>query len=372
MNLSYWELDVYFRKVDFVVIGGGIVGLSTAYHLKQQHPEAKILLIEKGKLPEGASTKNAGFACFGTLSEVLFYLDYNTKEEVFNLVKRRYFGLKKLRQLIGDENMDYQQLGGYEVFREQDVELKDRCFAKMDEINTWLYPIFNQNIYKISQKPFGFNHIAGTIEIDLEAHIHTGKMMKTFHQKVVEMGVLILNGMEITKIQDFGSNVNLEINGKITMDAQKAFVCTNAFSKQFFDLDIVPARAQVLITKPIANLPVKGCFHMDEGFYYFRNVGDRILFGGARNLDIDGETTLDFGTTKQIQNQLENYLREIIIPGKPFEVEHRWSGIMAMGAKRSPIVKQLSENVFCGVRLTGTGVAIGSLVGEELANLLKF
>jgi len=43
---------------------------------------------------------------------------------------------------------------------------------------------------------------------------------------------------------------------------------------------------------------------------------------------------------------------------------------MGMGTKRNPIVKRLSDNVYCGVRLTGTGIAIGSLVGEELADFV--
>jgi len=35
------------------------------------NPNAKIIVIEKGMLPQGASTKNARFACFGTVSEIL-------------------------------------------------------------------------------------------------------------------------------------------------------------------------------------------------------------------------------------------------------------------------------------------------------------
>ncbi len=83
MNLSFWELETYFKNVDFTIIGSGIVGLSTAYHLRKKNPEAKIVIIEKGMLPEGASTKNAGFACFGTLSEVLWYLESHSEEEVY-------------------------------------------------------------------------------------------------------------------------------------------------------------------------------------------------------------------------------------------------------------------------------------------------
>src|SRR5690606_26384834 len=134
MNLSYWELDTYFRKVDFVIVGSGIVGLSTAYHLRLKHPAAKILILEKGMLPEGASTKNAGFACFGTLSEILGYLTSNPEEEIYRLVKRRYNGLRKLRGLLGDETMDYQQAGGFEIFRQQDRALMEHSLSRMEEI----------------------------------------------------------------------------------------------------------------------------------------------------------------------------------------------------------------------------------------------
>jgi len=370
MNLSYWELDTYFRNVDFTVIGSGIVGLSTAFHLKQKHPEAKILILEKGMLPEGASTKNAGFACFGTLSEILWYLESHSEEEVYNLVERRFRGLQKLRSLIGDENMDYYQYGGFEVFREEDRKMMENSFENMDRINSWLAPVFKQPVYKKSDKDFGFSHIIGMIETGFEGHIHTGKMMKNFLKLNHSSDIRILNNIEVTNLSDTGDSVQLELNRQFHFNTKKAFLCTNAFTKKLYNLDVIPARAQVLITRPVENLKVKGCFHMDEGFYFFRNMGNRILFGGGRNLDIEGETTTEFGITQQIQDQLETYLREIILPGQKFEIEHRWSGIMGMGPSRKPIVKQLSENVCCGVRLTGTGIAIGSLVGEELADLI--
>ncbi len=370
MNLSFWELETYFRNIDFTIIGSGIVGLSTAYHLRKKHPNAKIIIIEKGMLPEGASTKNAGFACFGTLSEILWYLESNSEEEVYKLVERRIKGLQKLRSLIPDEKMDYQQLGGYEIFRENDRELMHKSFNELERINSWLKTIFKRNVFQKSHKNFGFNETIGMIETEFEGHIHTGKMMKNFIKLVVSNNISILNNVEVININDSENEVEIELKNGFQFNSKKVFLCTNAFTKKLYDLDVIPARAQVLVTKPIENLPFKGCFHMDEGFYYFRNTGNRILFGGGRNMDLEGETTTDFATTTLIQNQLETYLREIILPGQKFEIEHRWSGIMGMGSKRNPIVKKLSENVYCGVRLTGTGIAIGSIVGEELADLV--
>ena len=42
---------------------------------------------------------------------------------------------------------------------------------------------------------------------------------------------------------------------------------------------------------------------------------------------------------------------------------------MGIGNTKKPIVKELSDNVICGVRLGGMGIAIGSLVGKNLADL---
>jgi glycine/D-amino acid oxidase-like deaminating enzyme len=137
-----------------------------------------------------------------------------------------------------------------------------------------------------------------------------------------------------------------------------------------FQENVKPARAQVLITKPIQDLQVQGTFHLDEGYYYFRNINDRVLFGGGRNLDVENEETTQFGQTKMVQNKLEEILKTTILPNTNFEIDQRWSGIMGIGNQKKPIVKQLSNNVYCGIRLGGMGVAIGSLVGKELASLV--
>ena len=44
---------------------------------------------------------------------------------------------------------------------------------------------------------------------------------------------------------------------------------------------------------------------------------------------------------------------------------------MGMGGQKKPVIKKVSDNVYCGVRLGGMGIAIGSLVGKELAGLIE-
>jgi glycine/D-amino acid oxidase-like deaminating enzyme len=71
-----------------------------------------------------------------------------------------------------------------------------------------------------------------------------------------------------------------------------------------------------------------------------------------------------------VQKKLEDLLKKVILPNQEFKIQHRWSGIMGIGNSKKPIVEQLSENVYCGVRLGGMGIAIGSIIGTELADLV--
>ena len=174
------------------------------------------------------------------------------------------------------------------------------------------------------------------------------------------------------KVESFSEDTNkvLVKTNQGDIFTQKVAFATNGFSKQLLKEDVKPARAQVLVTKPIKNLHIKGTFHLDEGYYYFRNIDHRILFGGGRNLDFQTEETTEFGQTALVQNKLEEILKKVILPTKAFEIDLRWSGIMGVGNQKKAIVKQLSNHIYCGIRLGGMGVAIGSIIGKELAELI--
>lgn len=369
MNLSYWEIKSWLTNIDYTIVGSGIVGLNCALQLKKRFPKAKILILEKGILPQGASTKNAGFACFGSLSEIIGDLKTHSEEDVFNLVKKRIDGLQLLRVTLGDSNIDYQELGGYELFT--NTHLFEQCQAKKESINALLKPLFKQDVFSFKSNPFGFENCNNTLGFNqFEGQIDTGKMMVSLTQLVLSAGIKILNSCTVERFSEENSSVKIKTN-QFEFSTSKLLIATNGFASRLDISEVKPARAQVLITKPIKNLHIKGTFHLDQGYYYFRNIDNRILFGGGRNLDFKGEETMDFSQTERIQNKLDELLKTTILPTTPFEIEHRWSGIMGVGQQKKPIVKQLSNTVFCGVRLGGMGIAIGSLIGKELADLIN-
>lgn len=371
MNFSYWEIKTWFSAIDYCIIGSGITGLNCALDLKTRFPKARILILERGILPNGASTKNAGFACFGSMSEILDDLNTHTEDEVIELIKKRVKGLKLLRQNLGDTQIGYKEYGGYELFTKVDEDLYEECISEIPRINSMLIPVFGEKVFSREKDMFGFRNIQKKLIYNqFEGQLNTGKMMQALLHKVQTAGVKILNNIKVEEFSDAQNSVKIKTD-KGEFSAKKLLIATNGFAAKLGIEAVKPARAQVLITKPLKNIEIRGTFHLDKGYYYFRNIDDRILLGGGRNLDFKTEETTEIAQTGLIQQKLEELLKTTILPEINFEIDHRWSGIMGVGRMKKPIVKQLSENVYCGVRLGGMGVAIGSLVGKELSALIE-
>lgn len=374
-TLSYWERETFFRHLDVAVIGSGIVGLSAAIRLKELQPDWNVAVLERGVLPFGASTRNAGFACFGSMTELLDDLQHVPEDEVWALVEKRWRGLQRLRERVGDTHLRYQELGGYELFQPEEKEIFEKCADNISDFNQKICAITGQsNTYQIVSERienFGFEHTNQLILNRLEGQIHTGKMIERLLQIAIEKGVRLFNGLIIKEWYHDAEQVRLVTESGWEVHARQALIATNGFAKQLMpELEVQAARNQVLITKPISGLRLQGAFHYDRGYYYFRDVEGRILLGGGRNLAREAEQTDEFGTTELIRNALLQLLQNIILPKQTFEIDTWWSGILGIGDVKKPIVKKITSNLAVAVRMGGMGVAIGSLVGEEGAALL--
>jgi glycine/D-amino acid oxidase-like deaminating enzyme len=373
-TFSYWEQGSFFKGFDVLIIGSGIVGLSAALNLKSKNPKLKIGVLESGFLPSGASTKNAGFACFGSISELIDELNTSGEDELLKLIDMRWLGLQRLRKNLGDKAISFNQFGGYELFRNNEGQLANSCIESISYFNKIISPIIGTtDIFSVNNHElirFGLAKCTHLIKNKSEGQIDSGKMMHALLSKVQGMGIRVLNNCRIEKIES-DTNEKVLISNHGNFKTRRVILASNAFIKDLFpDLDVKPGRGQVLITEEIKNLKIRGCFHYNRGFTYFRNIDNRILLGGARDLDFKVEETYKMGITNTIQNALEKLLAEVILPNQKVKIESRWSGIMGFGGELKPIVKELEPGIFCAVRCNGMGIAMGSLLGEQVAELI--
>jgi len=367
MNYSFWEKYFIESPTDITIIGSGIVGLSTAISIKETKPGTSVKIIERGTMPYGASTKNAGFSCFGSISELLDDIKNMGVDACMEVVRMRWLGLQKLQSRVGLSSLEYNPCGGTELFRSTDDELRDACLEGMDRCNTLMKTYLGLDqcyTKKQNTKLKGFDDIS--IFNQYEGIINPVSMMNTLIQKAIQLGVQILNGINITRIDQ--ENHILIADQNLKIDYHNLIICTNGFATGLLpDLPVFPARNQVLMTKPLEKLTLNSGFHVDKGYIYFRQYKGRILLGGGRNMDEKTETTAEFGNTLFIQQYLINIL-ETIYPGASDHIDHWWSGILGVGPSKYPIIQWIDENVLAGVRLGGMGVAIGSYLGEKLAD----
>lgn len=368
-QLSYWEREQYLVGNTFVIVGAGLVGLSTALSLHDRYPNEKIMVLERGYLPTGASTKNAGFTCFGSPSELQDDLKQIPAEKVWETIELRLKGLELLKKRVGEAPMYYRNCGSWDLIGEQEPDIKAEFIA---DLNAQFKTHFG--LEKVYQKDphfkekFGFKGFQSAYFNAYEGSIDTGKMIAQLYKKCIVAGIQFLFATEVKSWISLKNEVSVETAyGQLT--SKHLFLCTNGFAQTYFQDELRPARAQVLVTKPLTH-HIKGTFHSDRGYYYFRDIGQRILLGGGRHLDFRTETSTEFEKNERIRTALLHKLTEEILPGKAVEIDYEWSGIMCVGAEKKPIIRSLNKNVHAGVRMGGMGVAIGSAVGAALSKLV--
>lgn len=376
MHISLWEKESFYSPSDIIIAGSGFVGLWSAYYLKKKHPKLRVTIVDRGVIPTGASTRNAGFACFGSVTELVKDTAMMGEEHMLWLVEMRHKGLALIRKTFRKKQIDYIESGGYEIIPAADDDRYHELKVQMKWLNQKLTPVIGKKKVfrfaddKIAQ--FGFADVGRIIANNLEGCLHPGKLCSSLLQLVQSMGVNVITGLNIENFEETASGVTVTTDKKVTLAGEQLLICTNGFAAQLLpDLQITPARGQILVTAPIESLKFKGTFHYDEGFYYFRNVGKRLLIGGARNLAVVEETTTEMEVTDFIQRTLETFVSRHLLPGQHFEITDRWSGIMGVGAEKMPVIKKISDNVFCAVKMSGMGVALAPVAADTVSDLMR-
>src|SRR5699024_9597498 len=192
---------------------------------------------------------------------------------------------------IGDE-----ACGGYELFRSQKNVAKAK--AEIVRVNNWIEERAGEPTVYEAQRLNGYPVIYNR----LEGALHPGKMMQQLIQKVTRAGVEIRWNSPVELMQPDGRVMLAD--GSVLKDAQ-VLLAVNGFTRQLLpELNIRSARGLVLMTNKLKELPWKGTFHHDRGYIYFRDVGDRLLIGGARNAAVGEEQTVAFGINEKVRRYL--------------------------------------------------------------------
>ncbi len=365
-SISFWQKNNERNKTKVYIIGGGLVGLSAAYFLSRSNLSLEIHILERGEVCGGASIRNAGFACFGSPTEILEDVNLHEVEKTQKLIQKRWEGLKLLLMMVGDKDIAYHQNGAYELIEKNENDVDEIIKAA----NVIVSDVFADNqVFREKQLPWLANDRYSCIYNDLEGQLNPYKLVRAIQDILRSQGVQFHFNIDIEHI-DLENNQCQDIYGTQYI-FDKLIIATNAYTKDLLpSAEVMPVRNQVFVTNILKNLEMKGCFHVDRGYIYFRNIGHRVLIGGARNRFPETEDTIEYGNTEDLELFLLHRLRDLLPNHKHIKFEHKWSGILGVGKDKTPTVRKINDHVYAAYKMGGMGVAIGSLVGKELSDNL--
>lgn len=368
---SFWQNDYYFPSYDVVIIGGGFTGLTAGIELLLSKPKLKVGLFESETHGTLASSRNAGFMCFGSPTELLADIQQHGESAIQNLMTLKTLGYSTLLKHLHGNRRIYNKVRGYELFSQSQVHTQYQ--AVVEQLPMLNHILKNgtgiSNYFTEDQSPSASTRWK-CIKFQHEGQVHPTAAVAALTKKFLNLGGRYHAGTSISSWEKQNTGFSLEAEGVPKINTQSLMVATNAFaSKLLPDYFVQPQRAQVLVTAPLQRLPFKGNFHMNEGFVYFRNIQNRLLLGGLRNTDFEIEATAELGLNDRIQANLDQLLQSLI-PGEKVEITHRWTGIMGFRNGKTPEVVMHPSGVVVAAGMNGMGTLLGPALGKLAASAL--
>lgn len=387
MTQSFWqdfELKTETTKLknyDYVIVGGGIAGLSTAYWLQKKDPQLKIGIIEKSKIGFGASGRNAGFVTCGSTEHFIKLKDQFGLEKAVEIWKFSEDNRKLLQEHIIEDKAD-----------ELDFKITGSCTVAANS-ERWAYyqdiakvmRAQNVDVYEVNSdlmdRDFGVTGFEGGIVYSGDGYIHPIKLLNAILNKVN------VHIHEFTEVQSVVKNNNgyTVKTDKEEIQAEKVVITVNAYlplvNPKFSSL-IVPGRGQILLTKPLPQF-VKGPCYLTKHLCYFRQLPTgELLIGGFRNLDAETEKTHADNTTEIIQQSLFNFVKNHFRLGAQAQIARQWAGIMGYSPDGQMLIGSLEEDphlyYIAGCSGHGMGLSfnaaktlVDGIYGEKIPNHLS-
>jgi hypothetical protein len=382
MSISYWldQSASSQKKYDFVIVGGGIAGLSAAYWLQKENPSYKIAILEKNRIGFGASGRNAGFVTCGSTEHFMKLNDKHGTAKAVEIWKFSEANRELLREHIIEDQadaVDFRQTGSCTVAPSETHWQKYKAAAKTMKDHGLAVQEVDGPYMESDYGVVGFN---GGIEYLGDGFVHPIKLLNRLRSK---LKADIFESTEVFNIEDKNGVQNIKTDQGV-FETPKVLLTLNAYLplvlKSYSHL-IAPQRGQVLVTAPLPYF-VKGPCYLTKYLCYFRQLpSGHLLIGGFRNLSLQTENSLLDQTTEVIQEALLKFVREHFKLGQQAQIAYQWSGIMGFTPDDHMMIGATPENpgihLMAGCAGHGMGlsfhaakVLVGSIFGKSIPDYL--
>jgi glycine/D-amino acid oxidase-like deaminating enzyme len=339
------------ERVDVAVVGGGVTGLACARALALAGTSVRVL--EGRTAGSGASGRNGGFALRGTA------LPYDQKP-LPDVMRFTEEALARVRELAGDA---FRPVGSLRVANSE-AELEE-LHAEGSAIAADGFAVELRGRDELPAAVRGFG--LGGLWHPPDGALDQGRWVRRLAVLAADAGAAIAEGTRVTALD--GTSVHTDHG---TVDADRVLVATDGYGDGLLpelESAVTSVRGQVVATEPVEGEVLPCPLYSRYGYDYVQQRADgRLVAGGRRDTNLDGETTSVERTTDEIQRQLEVLLGELT-GGKPPPITHRWAGLMGFTEDSLPLVGELPgrPGVWIAAGYSGHGNVLGFGCGAAVA-----
>lgn len=396
---------------NIVVIGGGIMGLSSAFYL--QEAGHKVIVLDKGDFSDNCSYGNAGYICPS------HFIPLATPGIVWQGLKwmlnsrSPFYVQPSLSLSLFDWGFKFIQSAKQKNVEKAAVPLRDIALFSQQEYRTWAsFPGFDfsfeqKGLLEIFQTKHIANHAYHTVEkgralglemklldykelqnleshtrinaigaifFECDAHLYPNKLMKVLLRHLHQKGVQLTGNEEVTGFEKEGNRINKVITPENVYDADEVVIATGAWSRQvaaFLDTKI-PLQAGRGYSMTLENSPyfLNHPAILSEGRVAVTPMdGNKIRFGGTMEV-VAIKTAPRFHRVEGILNSVKTFLPEFDI-SMPL-TDKLWFGYRPCSADGLPYIGRISryKNVVVATGHGMLGLSLGPGTGKLVSELV--
>jgi gamma-glutamylputrescine oxidase len=343
------------HDVEVIVIGGGLMGISTTYWLARSG--ANVVLLEAYRIGWGATGRNAGLMLSGT----------GALEDP---------GL--VQTVLQEEGIDadYAVPGHLALASSQEIWEKIRHEAAQRKITSKpIHALDHAGCEDLLGMRVNARFLGGRW-MPQAGLIHPTRFTYGLAAAALRHGAYLATQTPVIKVVPIVSQDRLEVwtaQGRIRA-RHLVFACSTQVA-HFVPLlqDIItPVRGQVMATEPLP-LIFKMGMAVDWGTLYWRQTPEGfIILGGYRNLDPASEVGPDVAVNERIHTALASFLNNAFPDCPPIRVSQRWAGLMDQVKDDKPLIGALphAPNQWIIAGFGGHGLPVGLGAGQALAKAI--
>ena len=360
------------EKSDWVVIGGGLTGLSFARRIAEAKPDARIIVLDAQAIGEGASSRNAGFAIANSTSGEAFNPDKLGEYKRINRINR--MGIDILRETIKENDIECQwrEIGKYHCGADETTEeIADSLKEWLEASDTEYKDLTSEDLSDC----LGTSYYKRGIWTKGDVMLQPAALVRGL-SRTLPKNVELYDYSPVTQISEHDAKIHLECSGG-SIITDRLMLASNSFLHTMTPKPshTVPLTLAGSLTRPLSTLERASIGNpRDWGVLSLHGMGATVRYTNDHRILIRNTAAykinnlLSDNEMKLAREQHLNCLEKRFPTLNDLGIEHTWQGVICVSRNSSSLFGKLSDNIYGAGCYNASGVSKGTAFGCALAD----